>query len=189
MRGGGDAPWCPGTRAGKAKRWAVHFGDDEQVLGTRTPQIAAAASFLGYSSYAPTKFAVRGFADAIRNELLGTGVRVSIAYPPDTETPGFKQENRTKPPECARIAPPEVYSAQVVAKLILDGAAAGTYALSSPDVVQNLLISATAGITPTGGSTVVLAALSPLLTVASRLFGVWADHVARGYGTGLKKSQ
>ena len=61
---------------------------------------AAAASFLGYSSYAPTKFAVRGLADALRNELCGTGVRVSVAYPPDTDTPGFEQENKTKPPEC-----------------------------------------------------------------------------------------
>jgi hypothetical protein len=34
---------------------------------------AAAASFLGYSSYAPTKFAVRGLGDALRNELVGTG--------------------------------------------------------------------------------------------------------------------
>jgi NAD(P)-dependent dehydrogenase (short-subunit alcohol dehydrogenase family) len=33
------------------------------------------------------QFAVRGLADALRNELVGTGVRVSIAYPPDTDTP------------------------------------------------------------------------------------------------------
>jgi short-subunit dehydrogenase len=149
---------------------------------------AAAASFLGYSSYAPTKFAVRGFMDAIRNELLGTGVRCSIAYPPDTDTPGFEKENTTKPPECQRISPPEVHSASTVAQLILSGAADGVYHLPSPDLVQNQLIYSTAGITPTPGSSAVLMALSPLLTVAGRLFGCWADHVARGYGASLRKN-
>ena len=120
---------------------------------------AAAASFLGYSSYAPTKFAVRGLADALRNELCGTGVRVSVAYPPDTDTPGFEQENKTKPPECmcarrsstplnflctltlacgSRISPPEVHAASDVAKLILDASSRGVYHLPSPDYIQVL---------------------------------------------------
>ena len=38
----------------------------------------------GYCSYAPTKWALRGLADCLRNELQGTGVEVSVAYPPDT---------------------------------------------------------------------------------------------------------
>ena len=59
----------------------------------------SAVSFLGYSSYAPTKHALRGLADALRNELLGLGIAVQIAYPPDTDTPGCKHENETKPPE------------------------------------------------------------------------------------------
>ena len=53
---------------------------------------AAVVSFIGYSSYAPTKWALRGFADALRNEFVGfnggakgQGVHVSIAYPPDTQ--------------------------------------------------------------------------------------------------------
>jgi len=150
---------------------------------------AAAASFLGYSTYAPTKFAVRGFCDAIRNELIGTGVRVSIGYPPDTDTPGFEQENKTKPPECLRISPPEVYSAVSVAQCLWQGVSKGVYHLPSPDLVQNQLINMTAGITPPTGSTFVLAAISPLLTVVMRLFGCWADYVANGYGKALKKRE
>lgn len=38
----------------------------------------------GYSSYAPSKWALRGLADCLRNELQGTGVGISVAYPPDT---------------------------------------------------------------------------------------------------------
>lgn len=58
---------------------------------------AAVVSFMGYSSYAPTKWALRGLADSLRNEMCGLGVSVHIAYPPDTETPGFERENQSKP--------------------------------------------------------------------------------------------
>jgi len=37
---------------------------------------AAVVSFIGYSTYAPSKFALRGLADALRNELLGCNVSV-----------------------------------------------------------------------------------------------------------------
>lgn len=111
----------------------------------------------GYCSYAPSKWALRGLADSLHNELQGTGVRVSVAYPPDTgghgdaprsvgwawcwavaclplacsppwqrhcytlshilphshpttvkltlaaDTPGYAQENATKPPLCTAV--------------------------------------------------------------------------------------
>ena len=56
----------------------------------------ALMGFTGYAAYAPSKYAVRGLAECLRNELQGTGVRVSIGYPPDTKTPGFDAENLTK---------------------------------------------------------------------------------------------
>lgn len=37
-------------------------------------------------------------------QLVGTGLKVSIAYPPDTDTPGFQQENLTKVSRAARTA-------------------------------------------------------------------------------------
>ena len=41
------------------------------------------------------KFALRGLADSLRCELSGFGIRVAICYPPDTDTPGFLQRNKT----------------------------------------------------------------------------------------------
>lgn len=58
----------------------------------------------GYTSYSPTKFAVRGFAEALRGEVHPFGIKTSIVYPPDTETPGLNRENVTKPAETARIS-------------------------------------------------------------------------------------
>ena len=142
---------------------------------------AAVVSFLGYASYAPTKWALRGFADAIRNELCGFDVGVHIAYPPDTDTPGFKSENETKPVECTKISPPEVYSAASVAGCMVTSLCCGDYHLSSPDPVQDLLVSSMAGVSPRKNSVFEMA-LAPLVGFIEQAFLWHADRVARGYG-------
>jgi 3-dehydrosphinganine reductase len=63
----------------------------------------SAVGFMGYSTYAPTKHALRGLADTLRNELIGFNIAVQIAYPPDTDTPGFAEENKTKPIETLKM--------------------------------------------------------------------------------------
>ena len=76
----------------------------------------------GYGAYAPTKFAVRGLAETLDAEFRHRGVRVSIAYPPDTRTPGFERENQTKPEETQRIsAGIAPVSPDQVATAILEG--------------------------------------------------------------------
>ena len=50
----------------------------------------------GYSAYAPAKHAVRGLAETLRPELKPHGITVACAYPPDTDTPGYAEENRHK---------------------------------------------------------------------------------------------
>ncbi len=56
---------------------------------------------MGYGAYIPTKFAIVGLAEALRNELKPHNIKISIVYPPDTNTPGLTTENEGKPPECA----------------------------------------------------------------------------------------
>ncbi len=51
----------------------------------------------GYSAYCTSKFAIAGFAQALRQELDIVGVSVHLAYPPTTTTPGLDEENRIKP--------------------------------------------------------------------------------------------
>ena len=66
--------------------------------------VAGIIGVFGFTAYSPTKFAVKGFAESLRDEVHPHGVRVSIVYPPDTDTPGFRAENEIKPEECARIS-------------------------------------------------------------------------------------
>ncbi len=51
----------------------------------------------GYSAYGPAKYAVRGFSDVLRLEVKPLGMRVSVVFPPDMDTPGMANENKTKP--------------------------------------------------------------------------------------------
>ncbi|NES85040.1 MAG: SDR family oxidoreductase [Moorea sp. SIO2B7] len=53
----------------------------------------------GYTPYSASKFALRGLAESLRGELKAMGIGLSIAYPPDTDTPQLAAENRFKPPE------------------------------------------------------------------------------------------
>jgi 3-dehydrosphinganine reductase len=66
--------------------------------------VAGVVGVFGFTAYSPTKFAVKGFAEALRDEVKPYAVRVSIVYPPDTDTPGLHAENETKPEECKRIS-------------------------------------------------------------------------------------
>ena len=63
--------------------------------------VSSVAGFLGmygYTSYAPTKFAIRGFVDSLRCEVKDRGIQLSIVFPPDTQTPGLEAEKPFQPP-------------------------------------------------------------------------------------------
>lgn len=148
-----------------------------------------AGSFLGYSSYAPTKFALRGLADALRNELLGFGISVSIAFPPDTETPGFENEEKTKPKETSLITPPALYKPQVVALDMLTGFLAGDYQMLSPNFETALSLKGNTGV---GARRDVLgdALLAPIWVISQHFWRVFhADPTAAKYGQNYKKSK
>lgn len=64
-----------------------------------TASMAGLTGVFGYAGYSASKFAVVGFSEALRRELRPTGVHVAVLCPPNTRTPGFDEENRTKPAE------------------------------------------------------------------------------------------
>jgi 3-dehydrosphinganine reductase len=83
---------------------------------------AGLIAFYGYTAYAPSKFALRGFAEALRSELRPDGVGVSIVYPPDTDTPQLREELRLRPAITSRLAGgARMRSADEVARAILKG--------------------------------------------------------------------
>ncbi|KAE8597719.1 hypothetical protein XENTR_v10016575 [Xenopus tropicalis] len=65
---------------------------------------AGQLGLFGYTAYSPTKFALRGLAEALQMEVKPYNIYVTVAYPPDTDTPGFAEENKTKPLETKLIS-------------------------------------------------------------------------------------
>jgi 3-dehydrosphinganine reductase len=102
--------------------------------GGRIVLIASGAALIGlygFSSYAPSKFAVRGLAEALRSELAPEGVAVSVVYPPDTDTPGYREELRHRPEISHRLAATGgLMSAEAVAAAIFRGIARDRFVIA-----------------------------------------------------------
>lgn len=85
-----------------------------------TASQAALMGIYGYGPYAAAKFALRGMAETIAMESKHLGVTVTLAMPADTDTPGFENEEKSKPKETkiisgsAGLAKPEDVAAQIV---------------------------------------------------------------------------
>jgi 3-dehydrosphinganine reductase len=83
---------------------------------------------IGYSAYAASKYAVNGFSEALRSELRPFDIQVSLAFPPDTDTPQLAYEKHYRPAETNAIAGSmRPLPADTVAKKMLEQAAAGNF--------------------------------------------------------------
>lgn len=69
-----------------------------------TSSVAGLVGVFGYTDYSASKFAIIGFSEALRSELKPYNITVSVLCPPDTDTPGFEVENKTKPDETKEIS-------------------------------------------------------------------------------------
>ena len=66
--------------------------------------IAGYIGLMGYAAYTPTKFAIVGLSEVLRNEYKVYNIKVSIIYPPDTDTFGLHEEAKSRPEELNIIA-------------------------------------------------------------------------------------
>ncbi|KAJ1676282.1 3-dehydrosphinganine reductase, partial [Spiromyces aspiralis] len=86
---------------------------------------------IGYSQYVPTKYAVRGLAEALRSELQAYGISVHCYFPATILTPGFDEENLTKPAITREIeGTDEGQSPEVCARKLLSGLERGEFAIA-----------------------------------------------------------
>ncbi len=100
---------------------------------------AGLIGLFGYTAYSPTKFAVRGLAEALQAELRLHNIHVSIAYPPDTQTPQLEEENKYKPIETQRITGiAQVWSADAVAAGIIKALKTKQFAITTGWVLRVL---------------------------------------------------
>jgi len=105
-------------------------------------------SFIGYSSYSPAKYALRGLADSLHSELMLYGIDTHIFFPPTMYTPGFEEENKTKPAITRAIeSTDEGLTADQAAAGLLAGVEKG-HAHITADLITSLFRASTRGCAP-----------------------------------------
>jgi short-subunit dehydrogenase len=90
--------------------------------------VASIAGIMGYGrmgGYCATKFAVIGFTESLRDEVLPKGVAVALVCPGTTETEFFVSAERGKMPGASRLI--LAVSPERVARAICDAAEDGRY--------------------------------------------------------------
>jgi len=90
--------------------------------------VASIAGLMGYArmgGYCATKFALIGFSEALRDEVIGSGVKVALVCPGTTDTEFFVKAEKGKMPGASRLmlaVPPER-----VARAVCNAAEDGRY--------------------------------------------------------------
>lgn len=69
-----------------------------------TSSVGGLLGVYGYTAYGASKFALRGFAEALQMEVKPFNISVTLCFPPDTDTPCFEEENKVKPLETKLIS-------------------------------------------------------------------------------------
>ncbi|KAH8384109.1 hypothetical protein KR009_012168 [Drosophila setifemur] len=93
-----------------------------------TASQAAMFGIFGYGPYSATKFALRAMAETIAMESREHGVSVTLAMPCDTNTPGFEEEEKSKPRETKIISGGGgLIEPEIMAKAILKDALNGNF--------------------------------------------------------------
>lgn len=152
---------------------AFGAGDSRIVL---VSSAMAHLSFAGYSQYAASKYAVRGFAEALRNELLPDNVAVHLYCPGNIQTPGFEMETKIKPFVTHLIeGTSNPASPKSAAKSLLEGMAAGQFNITN-EFPLRLLAVGTAGVAPRSCAYLDFL-LWPLAFAAAFAFQKYMDYV------------
>ena len=90
--------------------------------------VAGLLGLFGYTAYSASKFAVRGFAEVLEMELRPFGIDVSVYCPPDTKTPGYEEEQKSKPKATHLISEAGgLAEAKDVAKSLMSDALSGKF--------------------------------------------------------------
>ncbi|KAE8896262.1 hypothetical protein PF005_g24479 [Phytophthora fragariae] len=151
-----------------------HEGGQIVLVGSAFSLMAC----IGSAQYSSSKYAVRGLAESLRNELKLYDIRVSVFYPGNVDTPMLEHEMALTPPETKTIegvsAP---LSPEAAAQTLVNGIAKGHFSITTDPLVYLLRILSN-GVTPMH-NTVLEAVALPLLIVTQVAFLYFMDGVVQ----------
>ncbi|KAJ7338464.1 hypothetical protein JRQ81_012334 [Phrynocephalus forsythii] len=130
---------------------------------------AGQVGLFGYTAYSATKFALRGLAEALQMEVKPYNIYVTVAYPPDTDTPGFAEETQHKLLETKIISEASsICQPDYVARIIVKDAIQGKFT-SAIGADGHMLAMLTSG-------------MSPVCSIAEALAGIICMGIFRFIG-------
>jgi 3-dehydrosphinganine reductase len=107
-----------------------HFKRQKHGHIANVSSVVGYMGVFGYAAYAPAKFAVVGFSECLRQELIPYNIGVSVIYPPDTDTPQWHEENKIKPQETRVLSGNiKVMAPEKVANCLLKGISRGAFSI------------------------------------------------------------
>lgn len=110
---------------------------------------AGQIGLFGYTAYSASKYALRGLGEALQMEVKPYNIYVTLAFPPDTDTPGFALEQETKVKETSLISETAgLLSPNDVAQKVIEDSLNGKF-LSHIGIDGYLLANITCGMSPT----------------------------------------
>ena len=90
--------------------------------------VAGHIAIFGFTDYGASKAAVIALSRVLKSELKPYGIGVSVLLPPDTDTPGYHEENRTRPIETKVISGwSKVIEPDLIARGLLKGLKKGRF--------------------------------------------------------------
>ncbi|KAJ7672133.1 oxidoreductase [Mycena polygramma] len=105
-------------------------------------------AFIGWASYSPAKHALRGLADTLQSEFMLYDIDVHIFFPPTMFTPGYEQENKTKPQVVRAIeSTDDGLTPDEAAQGLLQGVQKGHTHITA-DMITTLFRASTRGVSP-----------------------------------------
>lgn len=114
--------------------WTARVVTERMARGHHPGKIVFVSSVIayfglvGYSTYSPGKFAIRGLAESLRQELLLYDIDVHLYLPATFQSPGYETENKTKPAITLKIEEADpVATAEECAVGLLKGVERGDF--------------------------------------------------------------
>lgn len=99
---------------------------------TNISSVAGFCGVFGYSAYGATKFAISGLSETLLFELKRYGIKVSVVFPPDTDTPQLEMDKNMRPKitEALSSGNTKVMSPEKIAELTIKGIQREQYAIT-----------------------------------------------------------
>lgn len=139
---------------------------------TFSGSICSLINFTGYSAYGPSKYALKGFADAIRNEFVNQDIHVHMGILSSMDSPGFKIENMTKPTACAEIeGTATLFKPEEISKYLFRGINNNDYFIYM-EILTYFIIQVSYGICPSNNlfADLLCAPFVPLIRFGAKIY-------------------